>query len=102
VGQFLSGDLGQLYLGANKVEQQGYKSCMVLLKQADKYSPQRLDAACKKALTFTPMPSLKSVQSILKSGLDKLLNPETTSPPPEIPKYGFTRGADYYRRDEQC
>ena len=94
--------LVRLFLTTHKVEQQGYKSCMILLKQADKYSPQRLDAACKKALSFSPMPSLKSVQSILKSGLDKLLDPETTSPPPEIPKYGFTRGADYYRRDEQC
>ena len=31
----------QLFLSAHKVEQQGYKSCMALLKLADRYSPQR-------------------------------------------------------------
>ena len=36
----------RLFLAANKVEQQGYKSCMALLKLADRYSPQRLENAC--------------------------------------------------------
>ena len=56
------------------MEQQGYKSCMALLKLADRYSPQRLEIACRKALSYTTSPSLKSVQSILKSGQDKLLD----------------------------
>ncbi len=37
-------------------EQQGYKSCMGLLKLADKYSPERLESACKRALEYTPRP----------------------------------------------
>ena len=36
------------------MEQQGYKACMGLLKLADKYTPERLENACRKALTFTP------------------------------------------------
>ena len=36
-------------LSSYKVEQ-GYKSCMGLLKLADKYSAQRLENACKRAL----------------------------------------------------
>ena len=43
-------------LGGYKVEQQGYKACMGLLKLADKYTPERLENACRKALTFTPRP----------------------------------------------
>ena len=39
----------RLFLSAHKVEQQGYKSCMALLKLADRYSPQRLESACRKA-----------------------------------------------------
>ncbi len=41
-------------LGSYKVEQQGYKSCMGLLKLADKYTPERLENACKRALEYTP------------------------------------------------
>ena len=37
-------------LSSHKVEQQGYKSCLSLIKLADKYSVVRLEAACKKAL----------------------------------------------------
>ena len=48
-------------LSGYKVEQQGYKACMGLLKLADKYTSERLEAACMKALTFTPRPSLKNI-----------------------------------------
>ena len=82
-------------LNSYKVEQQGYKSCLGLLKLADKYSPARLESACKRALEFTPKPSLKQVKAILASGQDKLpLEPE----PAASSQYGFTRGADYYGR----
>lgn len=79
-----------------KVEQQGYRSCMALLKLSDEYSPQRLEAACAKALSYTPRPSFKSIQAILKSGQDKIS--EKAATPVESSKFGFTRGADYYGR----
>ena len=63
----------RFFLTSNKVEQQGYKSCMALLKLADKHSVERLDAACSKALSYTVRPSLKSIQAILNSGQDKIL-----------------------------
>ena len=85
----------KLFLSAHKVEQQGYKSCMALLKSAEKYSNARLEAACKMALSFTTTPSLKSIQSILRSSQDTLTEePEQSKPSP----YSFTRGAEYYRR----
>ena len=59
-------------LSGYKVEQQGYKSCLGLLKLADDYSPQCLEEACMRALTFTPRPSFKSIQAILASGQDRL------------------------------
>ena len=37
----------RIFLSAHKVEQQGYKSCMALLKLAERYSPQRLESACR-------------------------------------------------------
>lgn len=50
------------------VEQQGFKTCMAILKLADSYSRERLEAACAKALSFTPVPNYKNIQAILKSG----------------------------------
>lgn len=54
-------------LSSYKVEQQGYRSCMGLLKLADKYSVERLENACKRALSFTPQPSFKSVKKTIWS-----------------------------------
>lgn len=90
----------RLFLTSHRVEQQGYKSCMALLKSADQYSPARLEAACKKALTFSPAPSLKSVQAILKSGQDRLPPEETAQSKNGTRQHRFTRGAGYYKRGE--
>ena len=84
-------------LAGHKVEQQGYKACMGILKLADKYSAERLENACKRALSYTPRPSLKNVQTILSSGQDKIQD-EPAAKPSSSAQYGFTRGADYYDR----
>lgn len=59
-------------LSAHKIEQQGYKNCLALIKLADKHSIIRVESACKKALFYTPMPSYKSVKTILSTGQDPL------------------------------
>ena len=46
-------------LTSKSVEQQTYRSCMGLLKLAEKYSDALLEAACKKALSYTSSPSCK-------------------------------------------
>ena len=91
----------RVFLTAHKVEQQGYKSCMALLKLSDNYSVVRLEDACRKALTFSPSPSLKSVQAILKSEQD-LLQTEDVDPE-SVPQkaHRFTRGAECYRRGKK-
>ena len=83
---------------SKRVEQQAYKSCMGLLKLADKHSVERLEAACNKALSYTAAPSYKSIKNILTAGQDKLLQPEQKEPESTSNRYGITRGADYYRR----
>src|SRR5699024_9763921 len=90
----------RLFLSAHKVEQQGYKSCMAMLKLAERYTSQRLESACQKALSYTSSPSLKSIQSILKSGQDKLLAEDAPAKLEEPKAHKFTRGAGYYKRGE--
>ena len=90
-------------LTSKRVEQQSYRSCMGLLKLADKYSARRLEAACRKALSFTATPSYKSIKNILDTGNDqpeKLDKEPTTGSHTEPAKssHALTRGADYYRR----
>ena len=43
----------RIFLSAHKVEQQGYKSCMALLKLADRYAPHRRTAACARPLRIS-------------------------------------------------
>lgn len=85
-------------LTSYKVEQQGYRACMALLKLAEQFSDERLDAACARALYYTPRPSYKSIQTILKAGQDQIKS-ETKKEPSS--KYGFTRGADYYKEGDK-
>lgn len=84
-------------LTSKHVEQQTYRSCMGLLKLADKYSAERLEAACKRGLSYTATPSYKSIKNILTTGQDK---PPSEPDKPEAThnNYGMTRGAGYYGR----
>ena len=90
-------------LASHKIEQQGYRSCMGLLKLADRHSVTRLEMACTRALSYTPNPSYKNISTILKSGQDKLGELEKDIHTNEqSDKYGFTRGADYYKGQDKC
>jgi transposase len=82
-------------LSGYKVEQQGYRVCMSLLKLSEQYSVERLESACRYALSYTPRPTHKAIQTILKSGRDNLI--EETPTPTEVSKHSFTRGSDYYK-----
>jgi len=81
-------------LTSKRVEQQTYRSCMGLLKLADKHSEQQLEAACEKALSFTASPSYKSIKNILTTGITETLQQSKEQTTPN--KYGITRGAKYY------
>jgi len=86
-------------LSGRKIPEQSYKACMALLKLSDKYSSLRLEAACAKALFYTPHPSFKNVEAILKSGQDKLPDRKNEAPQ-NTENRGLTRGADYYKRGD--
>jgi hypothetical protein len=85
-------------LSASRVEKQGYHSCTSLMKLADQYSLSRFEEACQRALSYTPSPSFKTIQTILKTGQDRIsirsVRQKVTKDDPNI--YGFVRGAGYY------
>ena len=57
-------------IGLYKIPQQGFRSCFGLLRLGKTYTPQRLEAACMRAIEIGAH-SYKSIESILKNGLDQ-------------------------------
>jgi len=88
----------EYFLNSVKVEQQAYKTCNALLHLSDRYSPERLEAACSRVISFTPRPSFKAVDSVLKTEKDRdqLTRPAVRTGDAVAEKHGFLRGADYY------
>ena len=84
-------------LTSKRVEQQTYRSCMGLLKLTDKYSEALLEAACKKALSYTASPSYNSIKNILVTDSVKT-EPESSGSQTTHKAHGITRGAEYYQR----
>jgi hypothetical protein len=83
-------------IASRKVEQQSYKTCIALLKLADSYSSERLEAACEKTLSYSSCPSFRSIRTILKTGSDKRKIDTPQRKDDDTQQYAFTRGETYY------
>ena len=72
----------------------GYRSCLGVIRMAEEYSPQRMEAAAERAL-LSGACRYQSVKSILEKSLDKI--PLTPSPAVSPPRtHDNVRGADYF------
>ncbi len=74
--------------------EQGYRSAMGVLSLARRYEPERVEAACARALTINTT-SYSSLAAILKPGLDRT-RPER-EPLLPLPPHTNIRGPGYYR-----
>ena len=83
----------EVVMRQRKHPEQGYRSCLGVLRLAKTFGRDRLDAACARALEINAY-SYSSLHSILKNGLDRQRREPTTDGPaithPNI------RGADYF------
>ena len=75
--------------------EQGYRACLGIIRLAKRYGNQRVEAACRRALS-TGAIRYKSVESILKTGLDGAPVEEQMIIPASI-YHENVRGSDYYR-----
>ena len=83
-------------LAARPHPEQGYRSCLGILRLGRRYGDARLEAACARALAARGF-GYRSVESILRTGLDRqpLL---ALVPPPPVPRpHDNLRGPAYYR-----
>jgi transposase len=77
--------------------EQGYRSCLGLLRLGKTYSAERLEAACARALEIKAY-SYKNVESILKKGLDRQpLRTASSQPPQPLLEHANLRGKEYYQ-----
>lgn len=77
--------------------EQGYRSCLGLIRLAKRFGRERVEAACTRAL-WTGARSYRSVHNILEHGLDRAAQFEessTTAAPVAVHEH--LRGPGYYR-----
>lgn len=74
--------------------EQGYRSCLGILRLEKTYGAERLEAACQRALLLGTK-RYKSVESILKHGLDQV-DPVSDAEPVLPDDHDNIRGPSYY------
>lgn len=82
--------------------EQGFRKSLGIIRLSQRYTPERVDEACKRALSVDAY-SYRSVKSILEKGLDKVvyLDEEMRTKPI---KHSNIRGRGYYMEvsDDKC
>ncbi len=77
--------------------EQGYRSCLGILRLAKRFGEARLEAACTRAMAAGAR-SYRHVESILKHGLDRADTAAPTKPTTPLPPvHGNVRGRGYYQ-----
>jgi transposase len=75
--------------------EQGYRSCLGILRLAKRYGPDRLEAACARAGSVAAR-SYRHVDSILKHGLDQMPLPAAAPSRARPLTHEHVRGSQYY------
>jgi len=86
--------LAEAIMAARPHPEQGCRSCLGIIRLADRYGAERVEAACARALAARAL-SYRSVESILRHGLDAA---PLGDPPPvrAHPRHANLRGPGYY------
>jgi transposase len=85
--------LAEAILAARPHPEQGYRSCLGILRLSKKYGHERVEAACGRAVAVGAR-SYRHVESILKHGLDRLAQGDARAT--LRPGHENIRGRDYY------
>lgn len=72
--------------------EQGYRSCLGIIRLGDKYGAERVEGAARRALELGTI-SYRSMKSILAAGLDRVEAEGARSP---LPQHANLRGPGYY------
>jgi hypothetical protein len=90
-----SGQVVRLILESKPHPEQGYRSCLGLMRLRRMYGRERLERACQRALRLEAC-SYRSIKSMLQTGLDRQPLPGPVPVPPVV-THPNVRGAEYYQ-----
>jgi transposase len=91
----------EVILSRKTYPEQGFRSCLGIISLAKRYTKERLEAACKRALSIKGV-NYRSIKSILENNLDQKPLPQQ---PELLPvTHENIRGAEYYddERSDVC
>lgn len=89
-------ELAEVILKERRHPEQGYRSCLGILRLGKTYGTDRLEAACARALVARAR-TYGHVESILKAGLDRVPLPAVPDAPGKPPEsHENIRGPRYY------
>jgi transposase len=87
--------LARAILESRPHPEQGYRSCLGILRLGKRYGDERLEAACGRALAVQAR-SYRNVESILKRGLDRFALPAGDETVRKADSHENIRGPNYY------
>jgi len=83
-------------MASKRHPEQGYRSCLGILRLASEYPKERVEAAARRAIALNAC-TYQSMKSILKNNLDALLpEPESASVPGPLLDHPNLRGPEYF------
>ena len=85
-------------LESRKHPELGYRSCLGVLRLGKRYSNERLEAACRRALVMNVC-SYRSIKSILENSLDRQPMEEVEIPAVHVEVHDNVRGSGYYSKE---
>jgi transposase len=75
--------------------EQGFRSCLGILRLGKNHGQDRLDKACEMAISIKSL-RYRTIQDILRSGSDRKVRILKPTKPAQIQHHENIRGADYY------
>lgn len=80
--------------------EQGYRSCLGIMRLVERYGASRTEAACAKAERLGAF-SYKTVKNILGAGVEALAFDDPAGTPSTLPAHENIRGAGYFHKEEE-
>jgi transposase len=104
-GRSLGPNVGKVVdaiLGRYRNPEFGYRAVQALVRDAQRFGNERLDAACARALVIAGPggPTRKSVNAILKRNLETKALPKDEPEPTSFAHHEHIRGGDYFDKEK--
>ncbi len=87
--------LAEAILAERRHPEHGYRSCLGIMRLAERYGTERVEAACRRAVAIGAR-SYTRVESILRAGLDAVPLPDDAEPAGPSVSHENIRGPGYY------